>query len=471
MTVKTTKKKRTAKQALNADNLKSLGAPRLAALLMDLTAGNANAKRRLRLDLAARMGPEAVAKLARSRLGALARAETRIASKQVAGLQADLKAHLEIIGATAGKENPTLAMELLWLVIQATASIRERVLFDPGVYDVQREAVQQLGIAASAATPNPAALAEDAFRCLSLHGIDGKPIIPALAPALGETGLAHLKQRLREHDSTSRSGREILLWIADAEGDVDEFLRLHPKQERTRPRYAASIASRLLRAGRAAEALDILDAATGKPHTGDVFGKPDLDWADARIEALDALGRHEEAYEQRWSCFDRVLSARHLRGWLKKFPAFDGMEAEERAFDHAERHHPATAVLRFYLDWPDLARASAFVLRQAEKLAGDEQILLRDAAEALAARFPLAAILILRVALEFQLVNPGRSRTTLRRAEREAARLLGDAAGLAAGVADFGAHPNHGTYVSTLRQQHPYSYDFWSEVKKRHRPE
>lgn len=471
MTVTMTRKKRTAKQALNADNLKSLGAPRLAALLMDLTADNANAKRRLRLELAAKVGPEAVAKLARTRLGALARAETRIASRQVAALQADLKAHLEVIGATAGKENPALAVELLWLVIQATGSVRNRIIFGPGVDDVQREAVQQLGIAASAATPNPEALAEDAFRCLVLEGVDSKPIIPTLAPALGETGLAHLKQRLREHDSISRSGRQTLLWIADAEGDVDEFIRLHATEERTRPRYAADIASRLLRAGRAAEALSILDAADGGPQARDILGDPDLSWADSRIEALDSLGRHAEAHQQRWLCFDRVLSARHLRGWLKKFSAFDGMEAEERAFDHAERHHPTTAVLQFYLEWPDLARASALAVRQAETLAGNQQMLLTDAAEALAARFPLAAILILRVALEFLLENPERRRTEQRRAEREAARLLGDAAGLAAGVADFGAHPRHGTYVSALRQQHPYAYDFWSEVKKRQRSE
>lgn len=470
MAAKATRKKRTAKRTLNAENLQSLGAPRLAALLMDLTAGNATAKRRLRLELAASAGPEAVATMVRSRLGTLAKAETRIAWKQMAGLHLELKAHLEAIRATAGKENPALAVELLWHVIAAAISIRDRTSIDPGVHEVQEEAVKQLGVAANAAKPDPEALAEDAFRNLSRSSFDGRTIIPALAPALGEKGLAHLKRRLREQDSISRSGRQTLLWIADAEGDVDEFIRLHPPGERTRPHYAAEIARRLVGAGRAAEALSTLDAATGGPDARDVMGGPDFGWADARIAALEALGRHDEAHEQRWSCFDRALSARHLRGWLKKFPGFEGMDAEERAFDHAERYHPATDVLQFLLEWPDQARASALVLRRAKELTGQRQMLLIDAAEVLAARFPLAATLVLRVALEHLLDNPERRRAEQRQAAREAARMLDDCAGLAADMADFGAYPNHGAYVSALRRQHPYAHDFWSEVKKTQRP-
>ena len=90
---------------------------------------------------------------------------------------------------------------------------------------------------------------------------------------------------------------------------------------------------------------------------------------------------------------------------------------------------------------------------------------------ALAARFPLAATLVLRSALEFQLDNPERLRKEQRQVAREAARRLTDCAGLAPGIADFGAHPTHGVYVSSLREQHPYAHDFWSEVKKTRSPD
>jgi len=51
-----------AKTALNARNLEALGTTRLAELLVEISSGNAAAKRRLRLELAAAQSPRDVAK-------------------------------------------------------------------------------------------------------------------------------------------------------------------------------------------------------------------------------------------------------------------------------------------------------------------------------------------------------------------------------------------------------------------------
>lgn len=463
--------KRTAGRTLNAENLTYLGAPRLAELLVQLTASDTAAKRRLRLELAAAHSPEAVARLVRTRLGSLAKAETNIAWKAMPALTADMRAHHEAIAHSPGKENPALALELWWLFLAAAASIRDRCGFDCGLGELHQDAMQQLGAAAAATKPDPGALAESAFRALVAGHGRHLPIIPALAPVLGPAGLARLKERLTEHDSHSRSGREPLLAIADAEGDVDEYLRLHPAGERTHAHYSAEIAQRLLAAGRAEEALRTLDAATGGADATNVMGRPHYGWADTRIKALESLGRHQDAQDQRWACFDRALSIPHLRAWLRQFPnTFDAMDAEERAFDHAERFHPTNAVLLFFIQWPDLKRASALVLRQAKEFEGGRSWVHPEIAEALAAHFPLAAILLLRSALEFRLNEPARRRMEARQNEREAARLFKDCAGLAPAVADFGAHPDQDGYVSRLRKKHPYAYDFWSEVKKTQSP-
>jgi hypothetical protein len=68
-----------SKKTLNLDNLQALGAKRLAEVLLDLAAGDAAVKRRLRLELSAEAGPEAVAADSGKRLTALRQAVTVVA--------------------------------------------------------------------------------------------------------------------------------------------------------------------------------------------------------------------------------------------------------------------------------------------------------------------------------------------------------------------------------------------------------
>lgn len=464
MVAKAASGKRKTGRALNAENLTSIGAPRLASLLMELTASDAGAKRRLRLELAVQAGPEVVAKLSRTRLGALAKATTSVSWKQAPVLVAELEAHHHAIMSTTAREKPALAIELLWLLIGAAISLLDRSGRYVGVHE---EAIRQLGELASVARPDAETLAEDAFRALVHAPSRNLPVIAALAPCLGAAGLAHLKRRLGERDPHGRAEREALLAIADAEGDVDEYLRLHPAEERRKASHAAAIAQRLVAAGRAGEALKILDAATGKADPEHSGGRPVFDWSDARIAALEALHRHAEAHRERRDCFDRALSVEHLRAWLRQFPdTFDAMDQEEQAFDQAEKTHPAGALLEFFIEWPDLGRASALVLLRAKELERRPRWRLEAAAEALAARYPLAATLVLRVALESCLRHRPTSRTDQRESDRETVRLFRDLAGLARENIDYGAHPTHGVYVSWLRGKHPYADHFWSEVKK-----
>ena len=120
-----------------------------------------------------------------------------------------------------------------------------------------------------------------------------------LAPALGEAGLGHLKQRmtdlsnrpvtkLPEKDRVkigwSSSGpiyademaersrvstvRLALTEIADALGDVDAFIEQYEEETRKVPKIAAQIARRLLSAGRAQEALQAIEAAKHRRGNG-----------------------------------------------------------------------------------------------------------------------------------------------------------------------------------------------------------
>ena len=65
-------------KTLNAKNLAALGTARLAELLIEVSTGNAAAKRRLRLELAGAQNPGEVAKEVRKRLTTIARSHSFI---------------------------------------------------------------------------------------------------------------------------------------------------------------------------------------------------------------------------------------------------------------------------------------------------------------------------------------------------------------------------------------------------------
>jgi hypothetical protein len=65
-----------AKTTLNAKNLQALGAERLAALLIEVSTGDAAIKRRLRLELAGAQSPKEVAPEVRKRLTTITRSRS-----------------------------------------------------------------------------------------------------------------------------------------------------------------------------------------------------------------------------------------------------------------------------------------------------------------------------------------------------------------------------------------------------------
>jgi hypothetical protein len=253
--------------------------------------------------------------------------------------------------------------------------------------------------------------------------------------------------------SRASTVRLALQEIADIQGDVDAFCAQYDDRMRKVPGIAAEIAQRLLAANRAEEALQVIDAAEHGRH-----GREDFEWEDARIDVLDALGRSNDAQAARWSCFERTLSGRHLRAHLKRLPDFDDLEVEERALEHAERRDNVLEALAFFVSWPAPERAARLVIRRAKELDGDRYEVLSPAADALANRYPLAAVVLLRAMIDFSL-GAGRSSRY-----RHAARHFLDCAGLASLVPDFGTFETHEAYAARLKAQHGRKSAFWSLI-------
>jgi hypothetical protein len=474
-----------AKTTLNAKNLEALGAQRLSELLIEISTGSAAHKRRLRMELAGNHGSAEVSREVRKRLASIARARTFINWRKVKALKADLETQRKTIVDVVAADDATEAFELIWQFLAIADSIFERSDDGSGsLIESFHQGCIDAGVIAKSAYVNAAVLASKVFAAVQSNGYgqyDG--LITAMVPALGQEGLDQLKtlfvQWSKEpQEKPAEREREVLGWgsngpvyaddvygghreltvrialqeIADAQGDVDAYISQQPAKTRVVPLVATDIANRLLAAGRAAQALATLDAA-------DMAGRPaPFEWQQARINALESLGRNEEAQAFRLLCFEKTLDDQHLREFIRRLPDFDDIEAEERAFAYVQAFADFHGALAFFLRWPSLSEAAKLITRRRAELDGDLYELMTSAAESLAARHPLAASILLRSMIDFTLDMARSSRY------RHAARHFAECAALAPYIEDFGSAGSHDAYAAELKRAHGKKHGFWSLV-------
>lgn len=475
------------KTTLNAKNLEALGTQRLAELLIEISTGSAAHKRRLRMELAGHQSSAEVARQVRKRLSSIARAKTFINWRKVKATKTDLETQRKIIVETIAPDDPAEAFELIWQFLAIADPLFGRSDDGSGsLIHSFRQAVTDVGIIAKAAKIDTDVLAEKVFRALqdNAYGqFDG--LITAMASALGNEGLERLrtifvtwsKDAIEKPDRQDRpvigwssagpiyegdvyeSGKDLtiriaLQEIADTQNDVDAYIAQQPEKTRSAPMVAADIANRLISAGRAEEALKALDRV-------EVKGRADLpfEWEQARIEALEALARHQEAQDFRWRCFERSLNDEHLRAYLRRLPDFDDIEAEEKAFAFVQAFPDANCALTFFLRWASPAEAAKLVTKRATELDGDLYEVMTAAAEMLSAKHPVAATIVLRSMIDFTLESGRSSRY------KHAARHLAECRSLATRIEDFGDLRSHEAYVADLKHGYGRKSGFWGLMR------
>jgi hypothetical protein len=470
-----------SRKTVGLDNLAALGAERLAAILVELADGDAEVKRRLRLELAAQQGGDSIAAEIGKRIAALRSARSFIDWQKRRDFVRDLDLQRAMIADRMAPTRPDLALELMWRFLDLAEPVLNRVDDSSGsVGDVFRLACEDLGAVAIKAKPDPVALADRVLAALlaNEYGIyDG--LVPVVLPALRDAGAAHLKTRLAQvladrkaggRDGRADAARRALQDIADGQADVDAYVALVPAAERARPHTGAEIGRRLLAAGRAAEALAALEASRPKQRAARArddedlyvsgYGNSGSAWEEAYIEALDATGQAEQAQRLRWAAFEERLSSTQLRAYLKRLPDFEDVEAEDRAMQHALGFRSFSAALHFFHDWPDQARAAQLVLTRAPEIDGNLFFLLDPVAQLIEGKHPLAATLLRRAMIEDTLEGAKSTRY------KHAARHLLECASLAPGIQDFGAFETHESFVARLRAKHGRKTGFWGQVSE-----
>ena len=472
-----------SKKTLNKANLADLGAERLADLLIEVSQGSADIKRRLRLELSHNLGATELAHEVRKRLASLRKSKSFVNWRKRKALVKDLNTQVVMIVNKIAPDDPRTAFDLLWQFIELAPSLYERADDRRGdICAVFRSAILHFSDIAPCTDVDAETLADCVWRIVSDNGYgewDG--IISILAPTLGEAGLSYLKAHVErfadtplfepevEHEailflrelrgeadhSAERKQRFIqqcLQEIATASGDTDAYIGQYSSEDLRNKVVAAEVAMLLLKDNKAKDALALLSNVADD---GGSFGQEQ--WDDAYISTLTVLGRHNSAQAHRWLCFENRLSIDHLHAFLKGLPDFEDVEAEDRARACALTYPDVLQALHFCLKWSDLSTAAQLVEARADELDGDHYEFLTTAADALRERHPLAATLLWRAMINFALVEGRTSRF------RDAASHINDCDTVAPKVDTFDTFPSHDRYVDELRVRHESETSFWAK--------
>ncbi len=474
-----------SKKTLNAQNLAALGADRLAELLIEVSTGSADIKRRLRLELSHNLGPQELGRDVRKRLVTLRRSQSNIGWRKRKAFVKDLQTQAEMITKRIAPDDAALGFDLLWQFLDLAPAVFTRTDDKTGdISEMFANARTNLGPIAERALLDPDALADRVWATVSEDGLgtyDG--LISTLATALGPAGFTHLKGHIDAYEAEplqepemdhealaflralrSETGnyhaekkarliRNLRQEIAEAEGDTDALIAQYAPAALHHPGTAAEIATLLLAQDRVDEAFGYLqNARPDGPEEGQA------EWDAAYIACLLARGDKESIQAHRWQCFETRLDIDQLRAHLAELPDFDDVEAEDRARQYAQEFPDMGTALRFMTDWPDHPGLATLVLNRPHDLLGLSPSARTQAAEALRLRFPLAAVLMWR-SLIVDILNDAN-----RLQYGQAADHLADCAGLDAEIEDYLDQPDHTAFLAALQTHHRQKTLFWKKL-------
>jgi hypothetical protein len=449
-----------ASKSITPETLAALGAPALAAALIEHAQGDPVLRKKLRMLLAGARGSDTLAAELGKRIQVIGRSRAVVDWDRLKPLVQELEHIRTTIGTTLAAHSPAAAIERLWDFVGVADLVINRVGDGVGqVEDVFDEAMADLGrlVAADSRRDIPS-LARRVLALCEGDGFwsDGKAIEP-FSDALGASGRATIRQAteaalaaLPDRQSGGANPRwrltRRLTILADLEHDPDAYLAAL-RAEGSEERHGDDIARRLIDAARPGEALQWLERPGQTTDGADV---------DLRIEALAALGRADEAQALRWATFEEILSIDHLRAYLKGLPDFEDFEAEQKALDLASRHEAADLALEFLVGWPALERAARLVRERLDDLDGEAYYALRPAARALEDKYPDAAIRLYRRLAESVLDRAAS------RLYPHAVRDLEAAAGLDSRIPPETGIEREALYISRLRALHGRKHAFWA---------
>ena len=447
---------------LTLENLESLGAARLARLVLNQAEADPIFARAARMEMTAKEDSGALPHEIGKRLKAIRRSRSFIEWDKVRPLAQELDQLRASITGPLAEASPVEAVELMGLFLSLAEPVFERADDSSGALgDVFRQGGEDLGkLWCRPGAPEPQILAAVILGLIESDGYGVFDELPeAASPALGKEGRAALRHMLLERQAslaeTERRSFDykagwLLPKLAELDDDVDAYIAT-VDPERRNALLNAKVAERLIAHGRVEEALGWIDAPTERGHI-------ERELADLRLRAFMALGRREDAQAQRKAIFDRWLDGTALRDWLKYLPDFEDLDAEQQALNQAMAFEAGISALAFLVEWPDLQRAGKLIRDRIDRLDGRAYDVLRPCAETLASSDPVGAALLYR-RLVTGVLDRGASKYY-----PYAVRDFVAAGKLADRIDGTAEIVRHADWVDQLRKSHGRKVGFWSQI-------
>jgi hypothetical protein len=384
-----------SQKKVTVENLASLGADRLAEILVEVAETRTDLKRRLRMELAAGLGATHLVPEIDKRLATLETSRGQVTWRQKPAFLRDLDALRGLIADRLGRQAADAALERLWRFLatygQTSGRLREREEAFEAVYI---QAAGDLGRLLAGHDPHLAANAlVDAATAAPQPWSHWMPGTLATMPK----ATAQIALTLAQARAKAAPGWVVVIrHLADAAGDVGAYAATYGVPALETPPVAIALARRWLAIGRVEAAGHALRRAAPKPKGfRGRLAAPDFDWESAWIDYLEAAGDAAGAQAVRWASFQRTLDTGRAKAFVGRLDGFDDVEAEGEVFAYARAHVDFEKGLAVLMTWPALAEANRMILDR-----GDEARIEPDQAEAwaakLRARFPAAAHRLLR---------------------------------------------------------------------------
>lgn len=455
------------------ENVKALGADRLADILLELAGRDAALKRTLRMALTATHAKDKLGKEIEKRLRTLRSARGFLPWDRIKPLATELDTLRRSILNNVAMTDIAQAISAMRLLVEIAPSIYERT-DDSSAYlsDVFCEAASNLITLWGRQTDrDPAIMVQDLLTLLDKddYGTYGH-LLASCGEALGAVGGALLKNTLlarlnalptprRTQGYRTDTARLVTIGylkdIADAMDDVDAYIEAVNLGSYPCAAIGA-VARRLLDKGRAEEALEWLGRTTKKTVQFD----HDHDHDDLRIEACEAVGDRATAQSLRWKIFQERLSLSHWKAYQRYLDDYDAIDAEEQALDHIRSFPIRNVTLLTLLEWPAHDAAARIVRDHTAEFDGRDYATLRPAAERLSESHPNEATLLYRLLVEAVLDK------ALSRYYTYAAKDLAACQSLAPMLDSTRGMESHAVFMTRLKSQHKRKLAFWALVKE-----